>query len=376
MDAARATGGGRGGDGASGAIGRLLSAVQEMLEPLNAQQAMLTGLYRALPVGDHEDMVAAGEVVAGVLPENIDKNRYSNICPFDARRVVLRRPCSEDNTDYINASHIELPGVQAIASQGPTHPQWHGADTTGDFWAAVWEQGCEVIVALAKVQPGFSGSARYWPEVVGQPVVATGWPRLSITLLSEEKRTTHFTTRRLQLDLAGVADTPTSGATSRVVTQLHYDRWPNYGVPQTPDDVAALLRAVEAMESARLARTDAEPVPATAAELSAQPTPPLWVHCSGGVGRTGVFLTALSMYRSIFPTTPTGTAPPAKPRANAQAFAEALAENVASLRRQRHPWMVEGGEQYLFAHKVVLQQCATTAEITLSNVDSDREQNL
>ena len=107
----------------------------------------------------------------------------------------------------------------------PTHPEWHGPDTTGDFWAAVWEQAVEVIVGLAKVQRGFSGSARYWPEAVGSTVPARGWPELTVTLLAEDAGP-HFTTRRLQL-----IHTPTGGgadaSTTREVTQLHYDRWPN-----------------------------------------------------------------------------------------------------------------------------------------------------
>ena len=244
-------------------------------------------------------MVASGEVTAGVLPENNEKNRYCNICPYDAQRVVLRRPCSDGvagATDYINASHIELPGVRAIASQGPTHPQWHGPDTTGDFWSAIWEQKCEVVVALAKVQHGFSGSARYWPETAGQALVATGWPALTVRLLSEEKGP-HFTTRRFQLDLSSETD---AGTATREVTHFHYDRWPNYGVPDVPDDVAALLRAVETLESARVASEEKIP-PATAAQLATRAPPPLWVHCSGGVGRSGVFLTALSVYRSLCP---------------------------------------------------------------------------
>jgi protein tyrosine phosphatase len=365
-------GGGSDGAGAGDAVAGLLAAVQALVaEALASRSSRLVDLYRSLPTGDHDGMIASGEVVAGILPENIEKNRYSNICPYDARRVVLRRRCDDaasSSTDYINASHVELPAVRAIASQGPTHPQWHGPDTTGDFWAAVWEQGSEVVVALAKVQAGFSGSARYWPEAAGQRMVATGWPELSVTLLSEENGP-HFTTRHLQLELsqaaaAGDADaaapSSSSSATTREVTHFHYDRWPNYGVPEAPDDVAALLRAVEEMESARLARVSAEP------ELdAAQPPPPVWVHCSGGVGRSGVFLTALSVYRSIFPTVPTGATPAAVPMADGQAFAEAMVGRVAALRQQRHPWMVEGDAQHVFAHEVVLRECAATAGVSL-----------
>ena len=62
---------------------------------------------------------------------------------------------------------------------------------------------------------------------------------------------------------------------------LHYTNWPNYGVPDNADDVAMLLRTVNS--------------PALSTRH------PIWVHCSGGVGRTGVFLTALSAYPLLTP---------------------------------------------------------------------------
>jgi protein tyrosine phosphatase len=42
-----------------------------------------------------------------------------------------------------------------------------------------------------------------------------------------------------------------------------------------------------------------------------------------------------------------------------------VAKTVASLRQQRHPWMVEGNAQYIFAHAVLLQGCAATAGATV-----------
>lgn len=279
----------------------------------------------------------------------------SNICPFDARRVVLHRPpeAAQQGSDYMNASHVSPPHLRAIASQGPTHPRWHGPDTTGDFWSAVWEQGVETIVALAKVQPGFSGSSRYWPEAVGETEPACGWAALSVTLLSEVDGS-HFTLRRLQLSLSDDA-----GRDTRAVTHLHYDRWPNYGVPDSPDDVAALLLTVESIEKKRLGQLQAG---AAADGAEAPAAPPLWVHCSGGVGRSGVFLTALSTYRSVFPTVAEGLAETPQPFASPEALADAVASTVASLRGQRHPWMVEGREQYAFTHSVIIQACTVTAE--------------
>ena len=315
-----------------------ISTVLAMIEQASLWPSDTMSRHYFEPTFSHRDMVQDGKVEAGVKPINVDKNRYSNICPYDAQRVVLQR---RGPSDYFNASHIELPHVRAIAAQGPTHPDWHGADTTGDFWRAVWEQGVETVVALADVQPGFSGSARYWPQRIGMDSMACNFdPKLSVRLLSEEIGP-HFTTRRLRLSQA-------EGKT-REVLQLHHTVWPNYGVPTSTVDVGMLLRTVEALESKRLARGVAEAAP------------PLLVHCSGGVGRTGVFLTALSAYRAIFPTVPSGSTLVPNPLANADALAALIAESVTSLRKQRHPWMVEGAAQYSFAHAVVIDECAATS---------------
>lgn len=37
---------------------------------------------------------------------NLAKNRYRDVCPYDATRVILRQ--SEDGNDYINANHVNV----------------------------------------------------------------------------------------------------------------------------------------------------------------------------------------------------------------------------------------------------------------------------
>lgn len=87
-------------------------------------------------------------------------------------------------------------------------------------------------------------------------------------------------------------------------------------------------------------------------------------HCSGGVGRTGVFTTILSLIRrfsaSMTSEYSVATAPEwlHDPSVTCEADDGArvltLEPTVRALREQRNPLMVEGLAQYKFAARVVL----------------------
>lgn len=206
-------------------------------------------LYRVLVVGspcpaagadtNHESMVASGAVSAACEPSNVPKCRYSNIMPFDAHRVVLR---TSPRTDFINASHMVLPTLpttRIIATQAPLHPDWHGPNTCGDFWRCVWENDVGVIVGLAKVQPGFSGSSLYWPTAAGSGSAKYDEFRVD---LKEETNLSADVVRR-DLDIVDTS-TPEPHA-SRRVRHLHYSSWPNYSVPASTAGIRIILREVE-----------------------------------------------------------------------------------------------------------------------------------
>lgn len=65
--------------------------------------------------------------------------------PYDDARVELV-PTKENNTGYINASHIKVSvsGIEwdYIATQGPLQ------NTCQDFWQMVWEQGVAIIAMV------------------------------------------------------------------------------------------------------------------------------------------------------------------------------------------------------------------------------------
>ncbi|XP_040956606.1 protein-tyrosine-phosphatase PTP1 isoform X4 [Gossypium hirsutum] len=82
---------------------------------------------------------------------NLDKNRYSDVIPFDTNRVVLNsckdyRPAAKG---YINASFVTTSSSENIskfiATQGPL------PHTYEDFWEMVIQCHCPVIVMLTRL---------------------------------------------------------------------------------------------------------------------------------------------------------------------------------------------------------------------------------
>ncbi|KAL8560994.1 hypothetical protein ACOMHN_050074 [Nucella lapillus] len=188
--------------------------------------------------------------------ENYYKNRFKTIVPYDKNRVVLERVNGDDSSDYINASFIKgyKTNKAYIAAAGPK------PNTQDDFWRMVWQERITDIVMLTNVQEGIKEKCHeYWPAK-GKSL-NTG--HVEITGQEEEERADFvirtFSVRKLQ------------SPEQRQVRQYHYVKWMDHEVPATTPlvDFWRYLRA-------RAPRT------ATA--------PPLLVHCSAGVGRTGTYI--------------------------------------------------------------------------------------
>ncbi|XP_029837691.2 tyrosine-protein phosphatase non-receptor type 2 isoform X1 [Ixodes scapularis] len=186
-------------------------------------------------------------------PDNRNLNRYRDVNPYDHSRVVLRR----GDKDYINASLVEVKAAKRsyILTQGPLQ------STTSHFWLMVWEQKTKAILMLNRIiEKNTVKCHQYWP--VGDEELVLPSVGLKVTFLSE-KPATNYTVRELLL-------TDLQGGESRVVQQLHYTTWPDFGVPESPASFLAFLRDVRA----------------TGALDGAGP--PV-VHCSAGIGRSGTF---------------------------------------------------------------------------------------
>lgn len=202
---------------------------------------------------------------------NMRKNRYINIKCYDHTRVVLephdlnQKVSSDDPMDYINASYVD--GYRQpkayISTQGPT------SGTINDFWRMIWQTGCRVIVMVTlDIENGMIKCDIYWPDSDSQEINA-GIYKIEYlqTELSPDLKTT-----RLRL-------TNTQSEVSREIWHLQFLSWPDFGTPQT---ASALLKFRDSVLKKQL----------DAIELSGSGTyPPIVVHCSAGVGRSGTFIT-------------------------------------------------------------------------------------
>ncbi|KAK7128946.1 hypothetical protein R3I94_017241 [Phoxinus phoxinus] len=183
--------------------------------------------------------------------DNVKKNRYKDIVPFDHSRVKLSLIKSKHDTDYINASFIKgVFGSRAyIATQGPL------PNTVLDFWRMLWEYNVQVVVmACREFEMGRKKCERYWPESKEDVFVCEPF---AIHYESDENKG-EYLIRTLKVTCKQV---------SRTLKQLHYVNWPDHGVP---DSIPAIL---ELLQDMRIYQDHDEL--------------PICIHCSAGCGRTG-----------------------------------------------------------------------------------------
>ncbi|CAG9774075.1 unnamed protein product [Ceutorhynchus assimilis] len=229
---------------------------------------------------------------------NVNKNRYRDISPYDQTRVVLK---NAPNGDYINANFVDMkiPSTEItnkyIATQGPLQ------STTEDFWQMVLEQESNLIVMLTTViERGRAKCHKYWP---GAGEVLTMQNAIVKCTREQTDPSNNFIFRDFVL-----IDVKNDNE-SREIKHMQYIAWPDHGVPDSPQQFLKFTQDV------RLNRTTNKPV---------------IVHCSAGIGRTGVLVlmeTALCLMEAEEPIYPL--------------------EIVKTMREQR-AMMIQNASQYRF----------------------------
>ncbi|CAF0843224.1 unnamed protein product [Didymodactylos carnosus] len=241
--------------------------------------------FKSIPNDDLPCTAATRQIVA-------TKNRFLNILPIDATRVILNVLINDPATDYINANYIS--GYKCpkkyIATQGPK------PDTTEDFWRMIWELKLKSIVMLTNVIEGASRMTKchqYWPEIGYTNIYGsyrvTGID--STSLRDYDKRYFHLS--KIQSDavstssltpIDAISSTSSSEYTSgelqqRLIIQYHYTQWPDMDIPVDSHPLINLIKEVN--------------------EQNGKEDYPIVVHCSAGVGRTGTYITIDAMIDKI-----------------------------------------------------------------------------
>ncbi|XP_042629120.1 receptor-type tyrosine-protein phosphatase S-like isoform X8 [Cyprinus carpio] len=237
------------------------------------------------------------------LPCNKFKNRLVNIMPYETTRVCLQPIRGVEGSDYVNGSFIDGYRQQRayIATQGPL------AETVEDYWRMLWEHNSTIVVMLTKLREmGREKCHQYWPSdrsaryqyFVVDPMAEYNMPQY---ILREFKVT------------------DARDGQSRTVRQFQFTDWPEQGVPKSGEGFIDFIGQVHKTK-----------------EQFGQDGP-ITVHCSAGVGRTGVFIT-LSIVLE---------------RMRYEGVVD-IFQTVKMLRTQR-PAMVQTEEQYQFCYRAALE---------------------
>ncbi|XP_065126399.2 tyrosine-protein phosphatase non-receptor type 18 [Paramisgurnus dabryanus] len=241
--------------------------------------------------------------IAGEMKDNMKKNRYKDILPYDQTRVCLTPTTSEHQSDYINANYVKgASGNRTyIATQGPLN------STVVDFWRMIWQHNVKVIImACREFEMARKKCEVYWDSTTGKSIFGP----FTVSTLEESHTDEEIVVRTLVVKFSDE---------TRKVSHFQYTTWPDHGIPDVPDGILGMMELVR---------------------KQGNQTDPVVIHCSAGCGRTGV-ICAIDYVNDLL-------------------LSEQIREDfnildlVLELRRQR-PSAVQTKEQYEFVFHTVAQ---------------------
>jgi len=245
---------------------------------------------------------AVSQMSAFLSTRNRPKNRYNDVPLLDGTRIKLR--LGANGSDYIHASKVRINSSKfIICAQGPLE------NTIADFWSMILEQKCKAVVQLCQeVEDGRPKCETYIPREDEGDTMRRGNVRLEVLERDIYSGYTAIEQTRLQVS---------RGDERHRLMHLRYYRWPDHGVPHNICSYSGLHDMIATIfQSGCIA-----------------------VHCSAGIGRTGVF-TMIEKARDRLLL-----------RANRDF---SMSNSLAKVRAER-ALAVQNAEQYLFIHRVLLE---------------------
>ena len=128
-----------------------------------------------------------------------------------------------------------------------------------------------------------------------------------------------ITIRKFSLSNSDYANAP-----PRIITQLHFLGWPDFGVPDSPLQLLHLINM------------------ANECQLESGNTGPMVVHCSAGCGRTGAFCTVDTVLKLL------------KQNNNIQDLQKDVVKDVVEKFREQRLSMVQNLRQFAFCYEAVI----------------------
>uniref|UniRef100_A0A182VWA5 Tyrosine-protein phosphatase non-receptor type 9 n=1 Tax=Anopheles minimus TaxID=112268 RepID=A0A182VWA5_9DIPT len=273
------------------------------------------------------------------LRNNLGKNRYTDVLCYDHSRVVLSQEEDDPTTDYINANFVD--GYKQknayISTQGPL------PKTSYDFWRMVWEQHCLLIIMTTRVmERGRAKCGQYWEPSEGGIAEYGSFRLRTMSIETNEDYTV------VELEIRNIKTDEV-----RCVSHWQFTSWPDYGVPSS---AKAMLNFLQ-----RAREKQAEMVQCLGDLWAGHPRgPPIVVHCSAGIGRTGTFITldiCISRLEDV------GTAD--------------IKGTVEKIRSQR-AYSIQMPDQYVFCHLALIEYALSRSmlqSVDLSEFDDRDEES-
>jgi len=271
-------------------------------------------------------------------------NRYRDVIPYHHSLVTLEVPIQYGAkfgaSNYINASWIrdlkledmltgagntDSCGMTYIAAQGPI------AETCESFWRMMVEKKVSTVVMLTKcLERNMLKCEEYFPPKVSQRKKFG-----TVTVETLDSQDWDGTIHRLIT--VSCQPNKDSKPISWSIDHYQIESWPDHGVPDSPEILYGILGVL--------------------AELT---NGPVVIHCSAGIGRSGVVIALDMMIRRLQGVSKL---------LNSNEISDTIAfellnlEEVVKVMRQQRSCMVQNAKQFKFCFRVLLQVLADAIDI-------------